>query len=789
MSTYLNRREFLKWLGVAGVVAANGQALVVLAQDAGGQHTVHPGYSYVVGAKEYPFQDAETGEWLFHEKIRDLPFASLKREPRTAPVNLLNHQPRWVESEDGVLEADLTVQFTNVVVNGQKVNLRTYNGGFPGPTLVVKPGDVLRLREVNTLPAEPATGPHQNINHPHGFNDLNLHVHGLNVSPEDSEDNVLVVVRPGETFEHEIHIPSDHPTGTYWYHPHKHGSTSCQVGSGMAGMLLVVDPGKDIRSIPGISDALEVILLFQEIYIQDRPDGVGEVPGMPISVEDFFYGDRIRYEQTVNGVACNEIGMDGTIVIPEIHMWPGEVQHWRMCHGGIFQNWLLGIEGHQMHIVAYDGVTLDTMETVDECLFVSGQRRDILVKASNTPGTYAVKRKTYKQAAEANSWPEKTLFNIVVEDGDPMDMPLPTRLKPPRARLPYITDDEIIRKRDVAFSFIDNTAKGIFLHTIDGKVFKPGRVDFTMVLDTAEEWVIHNNPASDHPFHIHVNWFELHKVIDGAGKETVYNPPIWMDCANIPANGSVVIRHRFENYQGKAVFHCHFLSHEDEGMMSIIEIVDGSPKTETITPAGGVFLSNDYEHQVQVRFLRGSVDTDTEVTYLYNSSPNSPTVNPAPELPTGMADYARFFSLTATQGGTAVATLKRPATFEIKYSSAQVDVPIAPSSVRLCRFDEEFGEWTSEGITMIAITPTLLTCSTKKLGRFGVIAPVAVCADFVEPVGVGLEDLKPLLENKDSPHAFFIAPYDIAPAGAPDGVLDAKDIQAVLDAQGQFCAQ
>lgn len=33
--------------------------------------------------------------------------------------------------------------------------------------------------------------------------------------------------------------PTTHPAGTFWYHPHKHGSSAIQVGSGMAGVLLI----------------------------------------------------------------------------------------------------------------------------------------------------------------------------------------------------------------------------------------------------------------------------------------------------------------------------------------------------------------------------------------------------------------------------------------------------------------------------------------------------------------------------------------------------------------------
>ena len=783
----LTRRSFLKWAGAVSVAIANSPTLSAFAQS-DHPHPPKPDYSYPVGNKMYPWEDPDTGEWLFHEKIRFAPRPGLARKPLTKAVNLLEQQPTRVESKDGVLEVDLDVKFADLVVNGQTLNLRTYNGTFPAPTLVAKPGDILRIRQRNQLPPEPVE-PHHNINHPHGFNDVNVHTHGLNVNPEDCEDNVLLVVKPGETFEHEIHIPADHPTGTFWYHPHKHGASACQVGSGMAGLLLLTDPAKDIRSLPEVGAAKEVALIFQELYIRDRPDdGVGEVPGMPTDVAEYFYSDIIRVEQTVNGVACNELGLDDTVIIPEIRMRPGEVQHWRMVHGGIFQNWIFAIDGHQSHIVAYDGLTLEAVETVDEFLFVSGQRRDLLVQASATPGTYAVKRKAYKQGAEVNSWPEITLFNLIVE-GEPMTMALPTKLNPPTQRLPYIKDEEIIYKREVAFSFLANTTKGIFLFTIDNKVFKPGRVDFSMVLGTAEEWTITNNPDSDHPFHIHVNWFEVVKVIDAAGVETVYDPPIWMDTANIPANGKIVVRMRFENFQGKAVFHCHFLTHEDEGMMSVIEIVDGSPKTATITSAGGTFVSNDYENRVQARFLKGSVQTDTEVTYQYLASPNVPTVNPATALPKVMADYNTFFSLTAKQGGQTVGELSRPVTIEVKYSAAQVDVPMAMENIYLYRYDEDTQGWVTEGVSLIARAGNLLTCSTKKLGQFAVTGVIGSCLDFVAPAGVGPEDIVPILENKDSPYAYFKIPYDVAPAGAPDGVLDDMDIKMVLDAQGQFCAE
>jgi len=46
----------------------------------------------------------------------------------------------------------------------------------------------------------------------------------------------------------------------------------------------------------------------------------------------------------------------------------------------------------------------------------------------------------------------------------------------------------------------------------------------------------------------------------------------WHDTFNIPANGSIRIRHRFEDFTGLFVFHCHILPHEDLGMMQTVNV-------------------------------------------------------------------------------------------------------------------------------------------------------------------------------------------------------------------------
>ena len=121
------------------------------------------------------------------------------------------------------------------------VDLRSWRGSgikdgdFVAPPIRVKPGQTLRIHLNNRLP--PCTAEEMEMGSCH--NETNLHTHGLWISPAGNSDNVMISIPPGGRFDYEFLIPEDHPAGTFWYHPHRHGSGAYQVGSGMAGALIV----------------------------------------------------------------------------------------------------------------------------------------------------------------------------------------------------------------------------------------------------------------------------------------------------------------------------------------------------------------------------------------------------------------------------------------------------------------------------------------------------------------------------------------------------------------------
>jgi hypothetical protein len=82
-----------------------------------------------------------------------------------------------------------------------------FDGRMVAPTIRVSPGDVLKIDYINHLPSVPtescASEPCTNM--------TNLHFHGLTVSPNAPQDDVLdMMAMPGQTLRYSVQIPSDH---------------------------------------------------------------------------------------------------------------------------------------------------------------------------------------------------------------------------------------------------------------------------------------------------------------------------------------------------------------------------------------------------------------------------------------------------------------------------------------------------------------------------------------------------------------------------------------------------
>jgi hypothetical protein len=121
--------------------------------------------------------------------------------------------------------------------------------------------------------------------------------------------------------------------------------------------------------------------------------------------------------------------------------------------------------------------------------------------------------------------------------------------------------------------------------TINGQAFDPNAMPAVApTLGDVQDWTLENDTPGPHPFHIHVNPFQVLQVSDPAtGDLKSYDAPGLEDTVTIPAQqtingvvkpGFVVIRNHFVDFPGWFVFHCHILSHEDNGMMLTVEVLN-----------------------------------------------------------------------------------------------------------------------------------------------------------------------------------------------------------------------
>src|SRR5258707_216841 len=124
----------------------------------------------------------------------------------------------------------------------------------------MKPGETLKIRLTNDFPPNRDMLP-SNPSHPHQFNNTNFHFHGAHCSPSGIADNVMRSMAPGKSYDIEITLPADHTPGTYWYHPHHHGSADVQVASGMVRAIAVEG---DFADVPEIAQARERVMLLPQ---------------------------------------------------------------------------------------------------------------------------------------------------------------------------------------------------------------------------------------------------------------------------------------------------------------------------------------------------------------------------------------------------------------------------------------------------------------------------------------------------------------------------------------------
>jgi FtsP/CotA-like multicopper oxidase with cupredoxin domain len=415
---------------------------------------------------------------------------------------------------------------------------------YPGPTIRVKKGDLLKVRLKNSLSL---LGTNM-LGHDRDV--TNLHTHGLHVSPSGIADNVMRMAMSGDTLEFEYDLSLQEAGTLNFYHPHIHGTVAEQYWGGLVGALVVEDdPASTVlSSIP------ESLLVLKDVTLS------GGAPEPYTSMMDYMQGK------------------EGTLVMvngrvnPVLSVSPGEVRRLRVLNASNSRFYKLALEGHTLQLIGTEGGLLDRPYPLSAVVMAPGERVDLLVKASTTAGAYRLRSLAYGSGG-MTTLQEVTLLTVECR-GAKVRQSLPGKINPAAVRVSGVTP-AATRRLVLSMGQGRGYINGVSFTDMASAMDSASAIHSTT--GTWEVWEIVNQSGMDHPFHQHVNPCQVLSVVGGdpASAALYAQLPAWKDVVNIPRMGSARILVPVMDYDGMAMFHCHIVEHEDIGMMGAWHIMAG----------------------------------------------------------------------------------------------------------------------------------------------------------------------------------------------------------------------
>lgn len=415
----------------------------------------------------------------------------------------------------------------NTVTNG-------YNGNYLGPTIVLQKGQTVNFNVMNMLNEPTST-----------------HWHGLHVTPmnDGSPHNPIAI---GNTWSPSFTVMDN--AATYWYHPHLDGSTMKQAIKGAAGLIIVNDPIESALTLP-------------------RTYGVDDIP-LVFQFETF---DTTTKQIVINDELDNAVLVNGIVANAMVNL-PAQVVRLRLLNASSHRFFEFALNDNRSfsQITSDDGL-LNAPVAMTKLLLSPGERAEIVVNFSGQQGnTYYLKQNGTQLPAGYPGGPlggmggtlgplDNINFNLLqINVTAPTANPVTTI--PTTLTTNTILSEVGASSRTIAITGSPAMSMTNFL--MNGVQFNPAVINFTTQQDVVEVWNITNSSMMPHPFHIHGNHFYVLKV-NGA------TPPANMqgrkDVITVPPNGgSVKLITQYKDFSDATMpymYHCHILSHEDNGMM------------------------------------------------------------------------------------------------------------------------------------------------------------------------------------------------------------------------------
>ncbi|MEM9135675.1 MAG: multicopper oxidase domain-containing protein [Actinomycetota bacterium] len=440
--------------------------------------------------------------------------ANLSPAEAMAVRNPLPIPPLITDEGDGI--ALVAAASTTEFFAGSPTETWGFNGAFLGPTIRVREGQSVPITVTNELDEV-----------------ITSHWHGLHI-PGDIDGGPYNLIAPGETWELTMDIAQQ--ASTSWYHSHVHEATGRQVYLGLAGVFLIDDDGSDALDLPsdyGVDDI--------PVILQDRTFLADGTFNTDLSGRDLVY---LGETMLVNGA-----------VNPVVELAPKR-NRLRFVNGSNGRRYDLFLsDGAPLTKIATDGGLLNAPVVVDSVPVAPGERAEVIVDLTgygDGDELTLVSRNLERTGLMADEYTVLTIRVTGDEDDNPV---LPEVLNDVPTAAALLASVDVAAER--TFTLRQNSQ-------INGEVFDHTFLNHVSELGTWEVWTVNGGL---HPFHIHGCSY---LVLSENGEEPAPEDAGWRDTAMVGRDDQLRLLVQFNHEAAPEtafMYHCHFMGHEDAGMM------------------------------------------------------------------------------------------------------------------------------------------------------------------------------------------------------------------------------
>ncbi|WP_026928787.1 multicopper oxidase family protein [Glycomyces tenuis] len=409
------------------------------------------------------------------------------------------------------------------------------NGSYLGPTIRAKRGEEVAFAIGNGLDEE-----------------TSIHWHGMHL-PAVMDGGPHQAVSPGETWTPQWTV--NQPAATLWYHPHPHGRTAEHVYRGLAGMFIVDDDESESLNLPG------------EYGVDD----------VPLIVQDRKFDDGNQFDDSgaflsSQGVLGDHILVNGTIG-PYFEVGTRLVRL-RLLNGSNSRLYNFGFsDDRPFHLIATDGGLLPEAHETERIELSPGERAEIVVAFE--PG----------ETVELRSYPaeEGYVFGLgrfngaddrfdVVQFRAAGSLTDETEIPASMGTAPDLEGADVAEERSFKLSGT----------SINGEKMAMDRIDFGVREGSVEVWEVSNNDGYLHNFHVHDVQYQVLSVDDETPPPHLRG---WKDTVRLIPQRKYRLAMRFSDYTDPNLpymYHCHLLTHEDQGMMGQFVVLGEGEEIGTV---------------------------------------------------------------------------------------------------------------------------------------------------------------------------------------------------------------